>query len=464
MKKKIKKVPATFSMLIIILLATTFSCSQELPEDKTPSLPTPAYLPKIDGIEEGSSFREPVNISWIDKEDCKSKIYIKKDEEQFIEYAQGSIISASGNYQLMVVTTRISNGEKITRLLNFSIDFKAKVIGFTEGSTYTYYAMAFVKPMQGTEVSSIKLFDKNNTPRQYFAGDMIKIDGKYAGTNGQYRLEVVTTRLSDGQIASETINFKYIANNLLPVIKTNLKKSGTALTIDFNHKTYDKYGDGNQKAPAFAIWTESLDGDFIENLYLSSMTATNYVKYEGRWEAKPHSLPYWSHRVCQPKSYLIDEYFVEQEAGAPRYTLHLSNMDDMEKYPDLDTVTGATPWADYKIETVTGKKSGKLKILLELNQSLDYGWYYGENSINSQATSNIFYMDSGEPALVYAVDIDLDSPQTVYEMSLIGYSHFAGENGQLYTDFTAVNGQGQSVNRFEKATEMVEKITVTIKR
>ena len=177
--------------------------------------------------------------------------------------------------------------------------------------------------------------------------------------------------------------------------------------------------------PSFAIWTEDLEGDYIETLYVTEYVAKGKFKYgeiePGRWidqpgEARrPATLPYWAHKrnIKAPDGL----YIPSPETPVP------------------DAITSATPKNNFKLETATSySRNAKFRVLMEINQAWDSNEYW----TNSQYPDNNDYFGSLQPALVYAVTIDPVNPDDEYYLNPIGHSHPTGENGKLFTDLTTL--------------------------
>ena len=177
--------------------------------------------------------------------------------------------------------------------------------------------------------------------------------------------------------------------------------------------------------PSFAIWTEDLEGDYIETLYVTEYVAKGKFKYgeiePGRWKAepgearRPATLPYWAHKrnVKAPDGL----YIPSPETPVP------------------DAITSATPKNNFKLETATSySRNAKFRVLMEINQAWDSNEYW----TNSQYPDNNDYFGSLQPALVYAVTIDPVNPDDEYYLNPIGHSHPTGENGKLFTDLTTL--------------------------
>jgi hypothetical protein len=175
--------------------------------------------------------------------------------------------------------------------------------------------------------------------------------------------------------------------------------------------------------PSFVLWVEDTDGNFIQTLFISKAVGTSIYDHgdpsSGQWEPaeirRPASLPYWSHRrgIQAPDGLFIPS---------------LEN-------PVADAYTGATPDGDFDVKTrFDGPAPKKMKIFFEVNQTWDWNEYW----TNDKYPDDDEYKTSCQPALVYMCEVDLDNPQPSYEMRAIGHSHYAGRNGDLFTDLSTI--------------------------
>ena len=80
--------------------------------------------------------------------------------------------------------------------------------------------------------------------------------------------------------------------------------------------------------------------------------------------------------------------------------------------------------------------------------SLDYNEVY---SIAAREGTPGYNKRSGQPALIYRAEVDLEQPGR-YTMHLIGHAHPAGANGELFTDLSGVS----------TALQMIEQAVVII--
>jgi hypothetical protein len=192
--------------------------------------------------------------------------------------------------------------------------------------------------------------------------------------------------------------------------------------------------------PSFAIWTEDPEGNYIETLYVTAYVAKGRFAYgelaPGIWKnepgdaRRPATLPYWAHKrnIKAPDGL----YIPSPETAIP------------------DALTSATPRGSFNLETATrhpGK--GKFRVLLEINQAWDSNEYW----TNSKFQDDLNYQGSFQPALVYAVTVDPNRKNTDYHLNPIGHSHYAGADGELYTDLTT----------FTTARDIAQKIIVRIR-
>ena len=215
------------------------------------------------------------------------------------------------------------------------------------------------------------------------------------------------------------------------VISSTPKEIQTNLDIEF-------YKGKAHNHPSFAIWIEDLNGNYVETLFVTRFVASgkfNYGEIEpGKWKnepgevRRPATLPYWAHK----RNIKADDglFIPSPETAVP------------------DAISGATPIANFSIKTGTKIKTGKFRVLMEINQAWDSNKFWS----NSKFPGDLDYFASLQPALVYAVTIDLNDTVKQYFMNPIGHSHYSGKDGKLYTDLTTLTS----------AKEIAEKIVVTL--
>ena len=226
-------------------------------------------------------------------------------------------------------------------------------------------------------------------------------------------------------------NNKVVKNNTFTFIKTNRSNEGKELSIQF-------YKGANHNHPTLAVWLEDLEGNFLQNLYVTQYVGTGVYQFNStaprKWENKPGAnvwpatLPYWLHK----KGPVNDE----------------GDLMPSPQYPMPDAITSATPPGSFILKSKADLPL-KFRVMMEVNQTWDWNSYWN----NDKYPDNVNYKSSCQPALVYSVTVDLDDEQSEYFLNPIGHSHFAGEDGTLYTDLTT----------FTTALDIFSKVVVTFK-
>jgi len=187
--------------------------------------------------------------------------------------------------------------------------------------------------------------------------------------------------------------------------------------------------------PSFVLWAEYMDGQYIQTLFISRSVGTGVYEHgdpsSGEWEPgeirRPASLPYWAHKR-------------NEKANDGLFVPSLEN-------PVPDAYTGATPAGDFRVYTrFDSDPPRQFRILFEINQTWDWNEYW----TNNKYPDNQEYKTSCQPALVYAAEVDLDNPQSRYELKPIGHSHYAGETGELFPD----------LNTLTTALEIIQSLTL----
>jgi hypothetical protein len=177
--------------------------------------------------------------------------------------------------------------------------------------------------------------------------------------------------------------------------------------------------------PSFAVWTEDLEGNYIETLYVTGYVAKGRFGFgeiePGKWKnepgdaRRPATLPYWAHKrnIKAPDGLFIPS----PQTEVP------------------DALTSATPRNNFRLETGTSYSgTKKFRVLLEINQA----WDANEFWTNNKFEGDLNYFGSLQPALVYAVTVDPENKEAEYHLNPIGHSHPTGANGVLFTDLTTL--------------------------
>lgn len=216
-------------------------------------------------------------------------------------------------------------------------------------------------------------------------------------------------------------------------IESNKDETGLEFDIEFIKGKYHNH-------PTFSFWLEDLNGNYIETLFVTQYLASGIYGHgalgNSKWDSKPGeakrpaTLPYWLHKrniMVDGKTYL-----------------------PTKEYPVPDAISGATPQNNFRLTAKASEElPQKFRLMMEINQSWDWNEYWN----NGKYPDDVDYKTSCQPALVYAVTIDQNSPSTEYFLNPIGYSHYSGKDGELYTDLTTIT----------TAKEIAHKVVVHIK-
>ncbi|WPC43149.1 DUF2271 domain-containing protein [Clostridium sp. JS66] len=180
--------------------------------------------------------------------------------------------------------------------------------------------------------------------------------------------------------------------------------------------------------PQFAIWIEDLNGNYIDTIYATSKIVNqNWSKApgdsaQGGKIKREEALPYWTHKHGNNKI-------------------------------NPDTMSSATPKGNSVISSKINEKQGGYIIFAEVNMSTDFNEYYPKNAEQGKDNYSGGSWGSGQPALIYSSNINLNSINKIYDLKLIGHSSPDGSDGNLYKDLSKVT----------TAKNIIDKITVQIK-
>ena len=199
-------------------------------------------------------------------------------------------------------------------------------------------------------------------------------------------------------------------------IKSNMGETGHELMITFTKGKSHNH-------PLMALWTEDSAGKYIETLYVAESIGNGVFshgdKTTGKWLPgeirRPAALPYWAHKRGE-----------QAEDG-----LYIPS----SKNPMPDAVSGATPPGDFVLKTKTREGyPDKFRVMFEINQTWDWNEYW----TNNKYPDNDEYKTSCQPALIYSATVTGGDTLVIVDFTLIGHSHYAGENGNLYTDLSTI--------------------------
>ena len=183
--------------------------------------------------------------------------------------------------------------------------------------------------------------------------------------------------------------------------------------------------------PQIAIWLEDVDGKYLSTIYVSHKMATQSWQGAGGNRRK-ESLPHW----CYSRG-------VQYEDG-----LYLPT----KKQPLTDGISGATPRGDFDVKLHLTNDLKRFRVKVELNHSIDFNDYYYKAAKEGEINYSGGKEGSGQPAVVYAADIDLASGQKTFEAALLGQSSPDGMSGDIEAD----------TSHLTTALHIIKRITINI--
>jgi len=262
-----------------------------------------------------------------------------------------------------------------------------------------------------------------------------------------------TIRATDGQAitASEEITFKVVQMD-------SHTSGGTQLNIELKKGPYFLW-------PQYAIWLETLAGEFVQPIYVTKAIAKN--QFTNKVTRKDKRV-FNSHLIIEQGA-IIDELFEFGEDPKTKDTrirseslpvfLHKlgSKTSDGLFAPTngeliSDAFTGATMSDNFELKAKTQESlNGKYKLRFEINHSFDFNSYYSSDRF----PEDLIYSGSGysaQPSVIYEAIIDTNDKNALYNMQLIGRGHHSGKNGEIYKD----------LSNMTTALELVERIRVEV--
>lgn len=180
--------------------------------------------------------------------------------------------------------------------------------------------------------------------------------------------------------------------------------------------------------PQIAMWIEDPGGNYLTSIYVSHKIATESWQ-SNKGNRRKEALPVW----CYVRG-------VQYPDG-----LYLPTKDE----PLVDGISGATPHGSFDVKIRSVGELRQFVVKIEVNHSTDWNESYPEHA--GQDASN-YSAESGQPALVYAATVDLDSGKKQFVATLSGHASPAGTDGEIYPD----------TSFFTSALEIVREITINI--
>lgn len=270
-------------------------------------------------------------------------------------------------------------------------------------------------------------------------------------------------KLRAGGKSEENIQFSYIR-----VDNTQADAQGNKLVIDLRKGSYFRW-------PQYAIWLETLDGKFIQPLYVTQKLAEN--KFANKvtlrdqkqvfntdisnmndetWEktfatewspetavqrTRPESLPVFLHQLTSS---------VNAFTSADQITSNNSHIN----HSTIDGFAGATMLENFLLSSRShASLPDSYKVRFEINQSFDFNSFYSSDRFpDDPIYSGNGY--SGQPSVIYEAIIDTRSTQQYYPMTLIGRGHHSGGDGDIHTD----------MDNLTTAKELIDRIIVEVRK
>ena len=213
---------------------------------------------------------------------------------------------------------------------------------------------------------------------------------------------------------------------LSDTITVNLSEEGLEFIIYFEKGEKHNH-------PTFVFWTEDMDENYLQTLFVTKSFATGIFGHgpinDTLWGTKPGvakrpaALPYWWHK-CNKEA-------IEITVPSP-------------ENPYVDAYTGETPKGSFALKIKTDNIiNKKFRLLMEINQPWDWNDFW----TNNKFPEDYAYKTSCQPSLIYSVTIDPESNIKEYYLNPIGYGHYSGKDGILYTDLSTISTARNIINK-----------------
>lgn len=186
-----------------------------------------------------------------------------------------------------------------------------------------------------------------------------------------------------------------------------------------------------KNAPQIAVWIETPEGEYLGTVYASHKIATQ------SWQAaagarRPEALPHWCHSRG-----------VRYEDG-----LYLPT----KRRPLVDGISGATPRDSFSLKVTPAAGLVRFVVKVEVNHSTDFNDAWPRDARAGERNYSGGKHGSGQPAVVYAAQVDLSSGAGAVEAVPIGHSSADGSSGEVEPD----------LSQLTSALRIVERITVRV--
>lgn len=184
--------------------------------------------------------------------------------------------------------------------------------------------------------------------------------------------------------------------------------------------------------PQIAVWLEDTEGNYLATVYASHKIATRSWLAAGG-NRRREALPHWCH--CRGVRYPDGLYLPTEEE------------------PLADGISGATPRGSFGVKLCPAGGLTRFVVKVEVNHSTDFNEAYPASAKAGEPGYSGGRHGSGQPAVVYAADVDLSSGVTEFGAVLVGHSSPDGSSGDVSSDVSALT----------TALRIVKRITVSVR-
>ena len=191
-----------------------------------------------------------------------------------------------------------------------------------------------------------------------------------------------------------------------------------------------------KNSPQIAIWIEDLQGKYLSTVYATHKAAT--LSWQGNsGNPRKEALPHWRWAKALSE--------IDGSSGA-------TSKGGIEIKPLADGISGATPRGSFDVKVRPNDALKQFVVKIEINHSTDFNDYYPETAKEGEPNYSGGKEGSGQPAVVYAAEVDLSTGATSFQAVIIGHSSPDGTSGNIYTD----------LSRLTTALNIVKQITINI--
>lgn len=153
--------------------------------------------------------------------------------------------------------------------------------------------------------------------------------------------------------------------------------------------------------PQIAAWIESEEGEFITTLYVTERTALK------NWKKAPG-----------------DNFGIDRKESLPLWSSSGSTQTDVVSSASMKNPSSITT-------SIDGSLKERVYVYLEVNHSTDFNESYPEDAIQGSPSYSGGPMGSGQPALVYRLEIPASASSGSSRFELVGYSSPDGSDNRL---------------------------------